>query len=61
MGGGRTCAGVRFLIALIGKVCTWMYLVDLGSQNNDELLPKPFQAACLESGEETSRDSYWSS
>ena len=38
-----------------------MYLVDLGSQNNDELLPKPFQAASLESGEETSRDSYWSS
>ena len=38
-----------------------MYLVDLGSQNTDELLPKPFQAASLESGEETSRDSYWSS
>ena len=38
-----------------------MYLVDLGSQNNDELLPKLFQAACLESGEEASRDSYWSS
>ena len=61
MGGGRTCAGVSFLIALIGKVCTWMYLVDLGSQNNDELLPKLFQAASLESGEEASRDSYWSS